>query len=328
MLRTILPALTLLGSAWLAGCSAGNSDTTTSRGGSTSGASGGATSNAGHGGGGATSNAGQGGSGGTQMVGGGGIAGVSGSLGVGGTSNSAGSGGNLGTAGGAGSAGSAGTSSGAPPLFSDDFEGATIDTTKWTPHLISSSGVFELDSSQKHGGAKSLHLKHTGFSSMQAVEGGPVFPAPNNTYYARVGIRVASDMGTGKLPTGHVIWVETGDVTNDTHEVRVGANLGYFQSNLVPSDTDIRDPAAAMTTDAWHCIQFQYGNDLLDVKLDGVHSSISTTNWVAADSANGSTTPRSNWSPTYAAFRIGWELGSGEVWYDDVALDHVPVACN
>ena len=47
-----------------------------------------------------------------------------------------------------------------------------------------------------------------------------------------------------------------------------------------------------------------------------------------AVSFNGNTTPKANWSPTYAAFRIGWELGPGEIWYDDVALDHVPVPCN
>ena len=319
MLRTIVPALAVLGSVWLAGCSAGNSDAPAGHGGSTSAAGGGATGGAGHGG---TGGAPLGG-GGAGMVSAGGSTGGAGTAGSGGSPGSAGSA----TGGSTSTAGAAGTSSGAPPLFSDDFEGATI-ATKWTPHINSDpTSTFSLDTSQKHGGKQSLHLKQTGFSSMLAVEGAPIFPAPNNSYYARVWLRVASSM-SGGLPNNHVIWIETGDVTNDTHEVRVGANLGKFQSNLVPSDTDIRDPAAAMTTDAWHCIQLHYGNDLLDVTLDGVHSSISTTNWAATDSANGNTTPRSNWSPTYAAFRIGWELAGGEIWFDDVALDHVPVPCN
>jgi hypothetical protein len=36
---------------------------------------------------------------------------------------------------------------------------------------------------------------------------------------------------------------------------------------------------------------------------------------------------KTGWSPTYAAFRIGWELGEGEIWFDDVALGHSPIAC-
>jgi hypothetical protein len=322
MLRTVIFPLAVLCSAWIAGCSAGASDVPTNTHGGTSSI----------GGGGATGSSGQVGIGGTQPSNGG--AGIAGAVGTGGSSVSGGpgvggSGGSLGSAGGAG-AGTAGTGTGAPPLFSDDFESATINMTKWTLRINSNpTSVFDLDTTQKHGGKQSLHLKQSGFSSMLAAEGAPIFPAPNNEYYGRVWLRVASDGSTGKLTSGHVIWVETGDVTNDTHEIRVGANLGYFQSNLWPGDTDVRDPAALMTTDAWHCVQLHYGNDLLDVTLDGVHSAISTTTWVPADSANGSNnTPKSNWSPTYAAFRIGWELGGGEIWFDDVALDHVPVPCN
>jgi hypothetical protein len=321
MLRTLILPLALLGSTWIAGCNAGASDAPTSTpGGSASVAAGGA-----------TGSSGQVGVGGTQPANANaGNAGTSGASGTGanGGAGAAGSGGSLGTAGSAG-AGTAGTGAGTPPLFSEDFESATINLTKWTLRINSDpTSVFDLDTAQKHGGKQSLHLKQSGFSSMLAAEGAPIFPAPNNEYYGRVWLRVAADSNTGKLTSAHVIWVETGDVTNDTHEVRVGANLGYFQANLVPSDVDIRDPAALMTTDAWHCLQLHYGNDLLDVTLDGVHSSISTTNWVASNSADGQTTPKSNWSPTYAAFRIGWELGGGEIWFDDVALDHVPVSCN
>lgn len=328
MLRSIVPALAVLGAAWITGCSASSpSMPASNRGGESS-----------LGGGHFGTSGGSGGVSGRPMVGGGGNAGSVSAGGVGGISaagagvggtSAAGAGGTsaAGTsAGGASAAGAGGTSPVAPPLFSEDFEGATIDA-KWTPRINSNpTSVFDLDTNQHHGGKQSLHLKQSGFSSMLAAEGAPIFPAPNNSYYGRVWIRVASDMGG--LTKAHVIWVETGDVINDMHEVRVGANLGYFQSNLVPSDTDIRDPQALMTMDTWHCIQFHYGNDLLEVTLDSVRSSISTTNWAATDSVNGNTTPKSNWSPTYAAFRIGWELGSGEVWYDDVALDQVPVPCN
>jgi hypothetical protein len=225
--------------------------------------------------------------------------------------------------GGTASGGTAGGGGGSvAPLFADGFEAAAIDKTKWTER-INSSAMFTLDTTQKHSGTQSLHLKHSGFSSYLAAEGAPIFPAPMNTFYARVWLRVA-----GPLPTGHVAWLEAGDVVNDVAEVRIGMNLGKFQSNLWPGDTDVRDPAAAIKADTWQCLQVKYGPDVLEVALDGVKSSISTTTWVAANSADGSNgTPKSGWSPMYAAFRIGWELGEGEIWFDDVALDHAPLAC-
>jgi len=252
------------------------------------------------------------------------------SAGSAGSATHAGAGGAAGSstssAGAAGSvAGSSGSSGGAnAPLFFDDFEAVALDIVKWKTR-IESNGKFDLDTTQKHGGAKSLHLKHTGFSSMLTREGEPIFPAPNNTFYARLWLRVA-----GPLPQGHVVWVEVGDTTNDTNEVRVGMNIGKFQSNLYhQGEVDIRDPSAKLMPGTWHCLQLKYGPDLLDVSLDGTHSSISTSTWVAADPANGSTTvAKTNWAPTYAAFRIGWELGDGEIWFDDVALGHAPIPCN
>jgi hypothetical protein len=245
------------------------------------------------------------------------------------TGGAAGVGGSAPTTGGSAAAGSAGAGTGGggggasgTALFSDGFEAAAIDKAKWTER-INSSAMFTLDTTQKHSGSQSLHLKHSGFSTYLAAEGAPIFPAPMNTFYARVWLRVA-----GPLPTGHVAWLEAGNVMNDQAEIRIGMNLGKFQSNLWPGDTDVRDPAAAIKADTWQCLQIKYGTDVLEVSLDGVKSSISTTTWVAANPADGSNnTPKTGWSPTYAAFRIGWELGDGEIWFDDVALDHSPIAC-
>jgi hypothetical protein len=243
---------------------------------------------------------------------------VAGGAGAGGTV--AAGGGGSGTGGASGGSSNGGSASAA--LFSDGFEAAAIDKAKWTER-INSSATFTLDATQKHSGTQSLHLKHSGFSTYLAAEGAPIFPAPSNTFYARVWLRVA-----GPLPTGHVAWLEAGNVVNDTAEIRVGMNIGKFQSNLWPGDTDVRDPAAAIKADTWQCLQLKYGTDVLEVTLDGVKSSISTTTWVAANPADGSNnTPKTGWSPTYAAFRIGWELGEGEIWFDDVALDHAPIAC-
>jgi hypothetical protein len=323
MLRTACLAWLFLGLSVLTGCgndaasggaSAGSAGATPSSAGNAAiaGSTGTTHSIAGSGGGGAPGSAGSGGN--LALAG-------SASSGAGAQGSSGATGSAGGSAGSAGSVGSAGA--GNAPLFSDGFEGASIDS-KWTPRL-NGNGMFSLDATQKHGGSKSLHLKHQGFSSMLAFEGSAIFPAPNNTFYARLWLRV-----TGPLPQGHVVWFEAGNVMNDAHEVRVGMNIGKFQSNLYyQGEVDIRDPEAKIMAATWQCVQVKYGPDVLDVSLDGVHSSISTTTWVAADPANGSTTvAKSNWAPSYASFRIGWELGDGEIWFDDVALSHSPIPCN
>jgi hypothetical protein len=266
---------------------------------------------------------------GTATVGGGGSGNGAGTAGggsagqaVGGAGGSPAGGGGMANGGGANGGSAAGGTAASSALFSDGFEAATIDKTKWTER-INSSALFTLDATQKHSGTQSLHLKHSGFSTYLAAEGAPLFPAPMNTFYARLWLRVA-----GPLPTGHVAWLEAGNVMNDQAEIRIGMNIGKFQSNLWPGDTDVRDPAAAIKADTWQCLQVKYAPDLLEVTLAGVKSSISTSTWVAANPADGSNnTPKTAWSPTYAAFRIGWELGEGEIWFDDVVLDHSSIAC-
>lgn len=296
------------------------------------------------GGGGAGAATGGGASGGAAG-GGAPIAGVSmggqaGAVGAGGSLSGSPSGGSVAgggvTAGGsAGSAGAGGSAGAVAALFSDDFEAATLGTA-WVPR-INGGGSFELSTAQKHGGAQSLHPKrNNGYSTLLAVEGAPVFPAPNNTFFGRVWLRVSGSPSTSKLSTQHLIWMEAGEVTNDTHEIRIGANLGYFQVNLFHNgEVDLRAPDAALTLDTWHCVEFEMGPDLLEIWLDSQHvDALSTKNWVEVGQGNGgvqASSPMSNWSPTYAAFRLGWELSSGDdngdIFYDDVALGHARLGC-
>ncbi len=237
---------------------------------------------------------------------------------------SGGSGGSGGETSSAGQPGGGAAGQGAVPLFADDFEAASVDMSRWTER-INGTGSFAIDSGQKHGGASSLHVTSSGFSVLLAAEGAPIFPAPDNTFYGRVWLYVP-----GTLPeSAHVVWIEAGDVDNDQHEVRIGMNLGALQVNLYQNgEVDLRAPDAPLSAETWHCVEFKMGNDELELWLDGARvDELSTTDWVASDSANGNTQPRSDWSPTYEALRIGWELSGAEIFYDDVALDHVRIGC-
>jgi len=223
-----------------------------------------------------------------------------------------------------GGAGTAGSATNVLPLFHDDFESGSVDTAKWTER-INGQGSIVVDGVQKHGGASALHVSSSGFSLLLAAEGAPIFPAPSNTFYGRVWLYVPV-----ALPeNAHVVWIEAGDVDNDQHEVRIGMNLGALQVNLWQNgEIDLRAPNAPLTADSWHCVEFKLGNDELELWLDGARvDELSTTDWVASDQANGNTSPRSGWSPTYEALRIGWELNGADIFYDDVALDHGRIGC-
>lgn len=269
---------------------------------------------------------------GGQPTGGAGAGG--GPAGAAGLAGQAGSpGGTGGDAGGAGVGGAAGGGAGGAAgmnnaLFSDGFEGASVDMAKWTSR-INGSGTATIDTSRKHSGNSSLRISaNNGYSTLLAKEGAPIFPAPNNQYFGRVWFYLPTP-----LPTNHVIWLEGGVVANDSHEVRIGMHLGYGQINLWQNgEVDIREPTAPMRPDMWICLEFRMGNDVLEIWMDGTRvDGLSTTTWVAANPQNGSnTTPKTMWSPTYAAFRLGWELNAGtrEIWYDDVALGHARIGCN
>ncbi|HKO48266.1 MAG TPA: hypothetical protein VJV79_11110, partial [Polyangiaceae bacterium] len=112
------------------------------------------------------SSAGGGGASGSAAIAGGGSAdnnATAGSAGSGAVSPGAAGSAGAGSAG-AGSAGAGSAGAANEPLFTDDFEGVALDILKWKTR-IDSNGVFSLDTAQKHGGAKSLRLKHSGFST-------------------------------------------------------------------------------------------------------------------------------------------------------------------
>jgi len=56
--------------------------------------------------------------------------------------------------------------------------------------------------------------------------------------------------------------MEAGDVSNDTHEVRIGMNLGYLQNYLYfNGEVDLRNPYASLMAAMWECLEFKTGKD-------------------------------------------------------------------
>jgi hypothetical protein len=194
--------------------------------------------------------------------------------------------------------------------------------------LLGGNGIVQIDGTKGYKSSKSLHVNGNNgqFHTMAQVSGAPVFPLPNGVLFARAYL-----MLPGALPTGHVIWIEAGTVTNDTAETRFGANSGQLDVNHWPGDQEQRAPGTTIGDGAWHCVEIMYDSmhQLAEVWLDSNElTDLYVTNWVAPMQQNGNnTTPLTNWSANYAAIRFGWELNGAEIWYDDVAIGYGRLGC-
>lgn len=208
----------------------------------------------------------------------------------------------------------------------DDFEGGRDPS--WTESEVGGgNGNFTLDTAVgANGSSSSIRIDannafHTmlQFALPQAVR-------TANEVYGRVYLRLAENPSPS-----HYVWVEVGTSANDGQEMRLGHNVSRLQSNVWQngSERDIRDRNRALVANTWYCLEFFMDNspEQLRVWLDGEETALSTSNYTAGANGDGNTTPVTDFIPELQAFRIGWELQNGTVWFDDVALADAPVGC-
>ncbi len=212
-------------------------------------------------------------------------------------------------------------------LLEDDFESAPVggppDASLWTMALVGSNGTITIDDSTAHSGAQSVHVHHEGFSTFMAAEG--VFPTPDNSFFGRVWFRL--DAG---LPQGHVTWIEAGVQANDVDEARIGANLGQMDVNHWPGDEEQRADVAVQAQ-TWHCLEFEFNGAAHEIRVwfegqevPGLH----VTDWTTPPGGDGNNqNPLIDWAPEFESVRFGWELGGGDIWFDDIALATARLGC-
>jgi hypothetical protein len=252
--------------------------------------------------------------------------GAGGTTGAGGTGNPTGSGGTDAT----GAGGTAPTEPTEPLpagfFLIDDFEGGR--DPQWSESEVGGgAGNFTIDTSLgANGSSSSLRVDannafHTmlQFALPQAVRDA-------NEVYGRVFLRLAAN------PSGaHYVWLEVGTTANDGHEMRLGHNVGQLQSNhWLNGEQDIRDQSRALVANTWYCLEFFMDNspEQLQVWLDDEETALSTTNYTAGAGAQGNGNAVADFIPPLDAFRIGWELQNGTVYFDDVALGSQRIGCD
>jgi hypothetical protein len=253
----------------------------------------------------------------------------SGNVGAAGSGNvgAAGSG-NVGAAG-AGNMGAAGSP--AVPLpnglyFFDDFEGARDPA--WTESRVGgTAGVIALDSALgADGSGSSIRIDANNVFHTMLQLALPDAVRTANEVFGRVFLRLAATPSAA-----HYVWLEVGTSANDGHEMRLGHNVGHLQSNhFLNGEQDIRDQGRALVANQWYCLEFFMDNapEQLRVWLDGEETALSTTNYTAGAGAEGNTNPVADFIPPLEAFRIGWELQNGTVWFDKVALGSQRIGCD
>jgi hypothetical protein len=269
-----------------------------------------------------SSNPGTAGSGNPGVAGAGGTNGAAGSSMVGTAGN-----GSMPNPGGAGGGGGEDPPDVLPGGFYliDDFEGGR--DPQWTESEVGGgAGNFTIDTAVANGPGSSIRVDSNNAFHTMLQFALPQAVRDTNEVFGRVFLRLAATPNAA-----HFIWVEVGNTQNDQHEMRLGHNVGQLQSNhFLNGEQDIRDQGRQLVANQWYCLEFQMDNnpEQLRVWLDGEETALSTSNYTAGPGAQGNGNPVADFIPPLEAFRIGWELQNGTVWFDDVALANARIGCD
>ena len=237
------------------------------------------------------------------------------------------------SSGGSGSAGSAGAASSdycagrAGLTFCETFEalpaGATVASASWTP-AINGDGEVVIDDQVAHGGAHSLKVHGSGFSTFLVLSGGG-FPPTTGPLHVRLFMRLAEAMTGGhntflvadtqaapgagnSFRLGEMNAMLMYTVNGDTHGAL--ANENYYNDHL---------PGAALGPLTWSCLELvlDHQKPEVAVTLDG--KSVTDLHHV-------------DWAlDAYDTLRFGFEKYAGpvgDVWYDDIAVGTTSLGCN
>ena len=222
----------------------------------------------------------------------------------------------------------------------EDFESGSLDTGTWK----SRGAAPTIETVRAARGTHSAHF-HTTDNGLSYITQTKTFPAPNDTYYARVFVWFEA------LPTAPAWahWTISGaqaGTAQDAPEIRVGGqwdsnhDLALFGVGSDRGDTGDwtnldADPAGkpkAVPAQAWVCLEWMFDGSANQTKFwwDGVeHPSLATS------STNHGGTSDAFVLPQFDAMWIGWWLYQAntdppafDVWFDEVAVDYARIGCN
>jgi hypothetical protein len=229
-------------------------------------------------------------------------------------------------------------------IFCDDFESYDTDGPPggpWTVREISATVV--VDGTRPRSGDRAVHIVTAGGdgsfrSGLVTIEGAPVFPVPDHTFYGRMMIYVAELPGIGEAV--HWTNVQAGGpipgMESITGLYRYGGMnddrwLANYETLGAASDC-WRNSETAMEDGRWVCMEWRFSQpeDRMQLWVDGDE----ITDVAVDDRGDGCV--HAEWDGVWRGgawerLQLGWEHYqqsiAHEVWIDDVVIDDAPIGC-
>lgn len=214
-------------------------------------------------------------------------------------------------------------------LLCDDFEGAVASEPPplpWTLAMNGVSGTALVDATAPaRSGTNSVRVDSAGnYQTFFAIQGAPVFPAPESALYARAYLRLNEPM-----TEGHNTYFKAGAASaiSSDDETRLGVMASMLMINQPDGDRGFLSnqnywtdglPGVVIEAQTWTCVEgfFDPPNSTVRFWVDEVEvPDLNVTDW--QQDALGS-------------FHFGFEKYAGPdttIWYDDIVISIEPIGC-
>jgi len=211
-----------------------------------------------------------------------------------------------------------------------DFESVTdVASMAMYPNCKGSS-TAEIDSTQAHGGKKSLKITGKGGYCNHIYIAPLTGFSAGATLYVRMWIR-----HTTALPAAHIAFIAMHD-NSDGKDLRIGGQNKALQWNRESDDATLPEQSpngvalsTPLPTGKWVCMEYMITQSgtaqtwLDGTEVAGLHAGNKVkdidTQWLGKA-----------WSPKLTDLRVGWEAygeGDDTLWYDDIATGSAKIGC-
>jgi len=224
-------------------------------------------------------------------------------------------------------------------VICDGFENQAAGTPSGDWSLAfpncSGAGTATVDTSTAHAGSRSVKVTGAaGFCNHVFVASTRNLTGIGAVWYVRFYVR-----HTTALSAAHVTFVAMRDANDGTNDLRMGGQNGALQWNRQSDDATLpaQSPAgvalsAPLPTNQWTCVEFMVNRSAgtMDTWVNGAQVAGLHEDGVPTLDVDAQWLSRTNWRPSPADFRLGWESygeGADTLWFDDVALAGSRIGC-
>jgi hypothetical protein len=175
---------------------------------------------------------------------------------------------------------------------------------------IANGGSILVDTAQKFSGTRSLHVQSMGGATAM-LRFTQQFPF--NAEFGRLMIYMPVKPTVGQ----HWDILQSQSGVGDQWEL--GGFSGQFFMAVDPPDNGMRSQTAFPQSNAWHCIQWNFQNNMFSAKLDGAFV---TPTPIVDRWTNGTA-----WRNLIVGFQIFGATDPVDYWLDDLAFGEQEIRC-